>query len=234
MAYFIFNGIDSRDNKVGVKALPPRVKPKERVDIIQVPGRNGFLSQSDGTYDSLSLIVECWLKKDADVHEVSNWLKGSGKLVLSDDLDKEYDVYIVNAIPFERVFRHWKNFVIQFEAQPFAKGTVTEEITITAPDTSEEATVGGNMHTKPVITINGTGDFTITVNDTSIALTGVDEAIVIDNEMMNCTENGGTVNANSKMTGNFVELVPGENTISITVDDGAFTELKFEYQETWI
>jgi phage-related protein len=51
---------------------------------------------------------------------------------------------------------------------------------------------------------------------------------------MNTTETNGTVNANVKMQGNFLNLKAGANTISIAVNSGSFTTLKFDYYEKWL
>jgi len=233
-AYFIWNGINSQDKGVIVKKLPPKVKPVERREKITVPGRSGFFTQTDGAYEFMSLSVECFLKKDADLFDVANWLKGEGTLILSDNSDKQYDAYIINSISFERVFKYWRNFIIQFDAQPFAKSTTISNANILYPTLTTNKTVGGNVNTLPVVTLTGTGTFTITVNVRSFQLVGVTTSIKVDSGLMNCTEANGTVNANSKMIGDFPYLGPGGNTISIAVNSGSFTELKFEYRETWI
>lgn len=234
MAYFIWNGIDSRTKNIGVKTLPARIKPKSRTELIQIAGRNGFFTQDDPNYDSFSLSFECWLKANGDVYDVINWLKGSGSLIFSDDLNKQYDAVIVNAIPLDRVLKLWRNFVIQFEVQPIMKGTTLKTFTITSPALTASPTLGGNFATAPIITLTGTGNFTITMNGASIILTGVSTAIKIDNDLMNVTESNGTVNANAKMQGNFLSLNSGANSVSIAVNSGSFTTMKVDYYEKWL
>jgi phage-related protein len=234
VAYFIWNGIDSRTKNIGVKTLPARIKPKSRTELIQLVGRNGFFTQDDQTYDSFSLSFECWLKKNGDVYDVINWLKGSGTLIFSDDLNKQYDAVIINAIPLERVLKLWRNFVVQFEVQPIMKGTTLKTFTITSPTLTASPTIGGNFATAPIITLTGTGNFTITINGASIILTGVSTAIKIDNDLMNTTESNGTINANAKMQGNFLNLNSGANSVSIAVNSGSFTTMKVDYYEKWL
>ena len=48
LPYFIFNGIDSRINKVVVNEYPSQTKPKAKVKELVVPGRGGALNISDG------------------------------------------------------------------------------------------------------------------------------------------------------------------------------------------
>lgn len=234
MAYFIWNGIDSRSKNIGLKTLPPRTKPAERIELISVPGRSGFLTQKENAFDSMTLSVECWLKKDSNVYDVINWLQGAGTLIFSDDLTKQYEAVIVNAIPFDKVLKFWKSFVIQFEVQPFNKGVSKQSVTITSPTLNTTKTVNGNVETEPIITLNGTGNFNITVNAKTFILTNVSGAIVVDSSLFNCTEANGTVNANGKLSGDFPVLVPGNNTISIQVVNGSFTTLLIEYYEKYL
>ena len=57
--YFIYNGINSRDMGISILKLPPRIKPERRGEIINVPGRNGFLFESDDAYNNKTLEIEC-------------------------------------------------------------------------------------------------------------------------------------------------------------------------------
>ena len=50
MAYFIYNGKDSRDMGVILESLPPITRPKRRMETLTIPGRNGTLCIDEGTY----------------------------------------------------------------------------------------------------------------------------------------------------------------------------------------
>lgn len=228
MAYFIWKGINSKDKGVVVKKLPPHTKPTERIEKITIPGRGGFLIQSENCYDVEPIIIECGLKKDANLYDVADWLRGTDKLILSDDETKFYDATIINSIPFEQIFKYWRDFIIQFDVQPFVKSVTKKTKTITTSTSTE--TVLGTHEAIPIITVNGNGNFTITINGKTFNLTNVVGKIKIDSEMMNCTETNGTVNANNKMSGDFPILKSGLNNITIT---GAFTNIVIEYYDRW-
>lgn len=228
MAYFIWKGINSKDKGVVVKKLPPHTKPTERIEKITIPGRGGFLIQSENCYDVEPVIIECGLKKDANLYDVANWLRGTDKLILSDDETKFYDASIISSIPFEQIFKYWRNFIIQFDIQPFVKSVDKSTITIT--ELENAITILGTYDSIPVITINGNGDFTITINNKTFNLTNVVDSIKIDSEMMNCTEDNGMINANNKMSGDFPIFKSGINNIDII---GTFTSIVIEYYDRW-
>jgi phage-related protein len=228
MAYFIWKNEDSRNMGIVVKKLPPHIKPSERIEKITIPSRSGYLIQSENAYDAEQIKIECGLKKDADLYEVANWLRGTDKLILSDDTTKFYDATIINSIPFDIVFKYWRDFIIVFDPQPFLKSVnkITEVITTA----SSEIEVLGTHETTPIITINGSGDYTITINNKTFNLDNVDNQIVIDSEMMNCTEDSGATNANNKMSGNFPILISGTNDIDVV---GTFSSIVIEYYDRW-
>jgi phage-related protein len=228
MSHFIWKDISSKDKGIVVKKLSPHTKPTERVEKITIPGRSGFLIQSDGSYETDPITIECGLKKDADLYDVANWLRGSGKLILSDDETKFYDAVIINSIPFEQIFKYWRNFIIQFDIQPFVKSVTKSSETITT--VTATINVDGSYEATPIITVNGSGNFTITINNKTFNLANVVDQIKIDSEMMNCTETNGTVNANNKMSGDFPILASGENNIDIV---GTFTSVVIEYYDRW-
>lgn len=234
MAYFIWNSTDNRTKNIILNKFPDRNKASKRVEKITVPGRNGFLTQSDGTYEPVTLSVECTLKAGANIDDVVNWLDGTGMLTFSDDLNKEYEATIINAIPLTTVLKRYRSFIITFDCQPFLKGKTLNTVTITSPTLTASKTVAGNRSINPIMTLTGTGSFDITVNSKIIHLVNVETSIVLDSEMMNATESSGTVNANSKMSGDFPILKSGANTISIAVVSGSFTTLVTTYYDRYL
>ena len=84
-AYFIYNGINSKDMGVILKELPPIIKPKRRMEIIQVPGRNGTLHIDENCYEPISISLECTLKSNIDARSITNWLTNFGTITFSDE-----------------------------------------------------------------------------------------------------------------------------------------------------
>ena len=234
MAHFTWKNINSRDMGIVVKKLPSHTKPAERLEKIAIPGRNGYLTLSEDVYEASSFSIECGLKRDANLYEVANWLRGSGTLILSDDEGKYYEAQMANSIPFDIVFKYWRDFIINFEAQPFIKSVAKKTVTLKPIELSKIEVVEGTYNSQPLITVNGTGSFKITINSNNFILTNVVGTITIDSEMLNCTENNGTKNANNKLNCNdFPVLNSGSNNISIVVTSGTFTTAKIEYEDRW-
>ncbi len=206
MAYFIFNNINSKDMGIIVKKTPARTVPAEKKELIQVIGRNGYLTYSEDAYAPITISIECTLKPTADIDNVISWLLGRGKLILSDIPDRYYEVEIVNNIPFEKVFKIWRNFIIQFESQPLAKSNEEEEIDISSGTNIITLNCTANVY--PVIEIIGSGEFRILVNNEIINLNGITTNVKIDNELMNVTSIDGLINLNNKLNGNFIKLIP--------------------------
>ena len=170
MAYFIYNNIDSRIMGVILKALPPITRPNRRTEQIIIPGRNGTLTVDEGTYDSIPISLECYLKKGYDPRKITSWLEPSGTISFSDELDKFYNARIVNSIPLTRVFKITRNFILQLELQPFAysKETFVRRYTsgVAYSFYIDEATA--DMY--PYIKLVGSGEIELTINNTTMKI----------------------------------------------------------------
>ena len=57
--YFIFKGKNSREMGISLLKLPPRIKPERRGELITVPGRDGFLFESEDAFNGKTLEIEC-------------------------------------------------------------------------------------------------------------------------------------------------------------------------------
>ena len=57
--FFIYKGVNSREMGISILKLPPRIKPEHRGEMITVPGRDGFLFESDDAYNNKTLEIEC-------------------------------------------------------------------------------------------------------------------------------------------------------------------------------
>lgn len=84
----------------------------------------------------------------------------------------------------------------------------------------------GTFESEPVITIFGTGNITLYVNNQSIVLTSISNDITLDSETLNAYS--GSTSLNNKMNGEFPKFQVGENTINWT---GNIT--KIEVQPNW-
>lgn len=240
--FFIYKGIDSREMGISILKLPPRIKPERRGEIINVPGRDGFLFESDDAYNSKTLEIECTFlppedKKQEEIDklimEMLVWLDGSGELIFSDYLDYFYEATIINAIPVERLFKRYRRFIITFEVQPFSKKC---EWTILDKTTMEEEVVNVSTYynTPLIIELEANGNVEIHINNTIMHFNNLKSCIVIDGELFNVTDENG-VNMNNSMIGDFAIFKPGDNTISVVCDEtSSFSKLSIKYRSLWL
>jgi len=209
--YFIYNRISSKDMGILVNTLPPIIKVNRDINKIVIPGRDGFLTEDFGTYSSMVKSCECTLLDIAEVDKVLAWLDGSGDVIFSDQPDRKYKASIINQIPFERIMRQWHKFIVIFDCQPFPLSVENSEITLTVPSALINV---GTCTSKPIFKVYGTGTIDLDINGNVIHLTNVVGHVTIDSDLMDCYKD--TVLKNNDMSGDFPELVVGQNSISWT------------------
>ncbi len=240
--YFIYKNKNSRDMGISILKLPPRIKPERRGEMITVPGRDGFLFESEDAYNGKNIELECTFlppdnlsKSEIDelIMEMLVWLDGSGKMIFSDYPNYYYDATIINSIPIERLFKRYRRFLLSVELQPYSKSV--ESTTIEKLTSSEETiSVSTYYETPPKINLQATGNVEIHINNTIMHFNNLEVPIVIDSELMNVSDGNGA-NMNNHMVGDFPKLKPGENTISVLCESpSTFTKMTIEYRSLWL
>lgn len=213
-AWFKFKGIDSRQMGVIVTKMPATVRPKRRVESIEIAGRNGSLHTDEGTFDSYDRTMECALKRREKLDEVAAWLVGSGEMIFSTEPDKVYQVMISNQVSISQMMRMFQKFMVTMDTQPFkySVNAFNDVLELTTPTKIKGK---GTVYAEPIITVYGNGDITLTINGKDFPLYGMDGSITIDSEMMEVFK--GAENQNSKYGSvDFPRLEVEENTISWT------------------
>lgn len=240
--FFIYKGVNSREMGISILKLPPRIKPERRGEMITVPGRDGFLFESDNGYNGKTLEIECTFlppdnktKEEIDkmIMEILVWLDGNGDLIFSDYPDYYYEAKIINAIPIERLFKRYRRFIIAFEVQPFSKSVKSYVVN---KATTEEETISVETYYETPLKVNleATGNVEIHINGTIMHFDNLSVPIVIDGELMNVSDGNGN-NLNSLMTGDYPKLKPGNNVISVLCEESStFTNMEIEYRSFWL
>ena len=206
-----------------MERCPAKISPKRRDETFTVPGRHGNLTTTDGAFESYIRSTEFIVKDKKKIDEICAHFKGSGWLIFSSKPDRKYKARVANQIEFSHVIRHFKRFVVEFEVQPFGYDVFEQTITKTAPFSLFNI---GTVDSEPIITIFGTGNITLYVNNQSISLKEIAGSITIDSEMQNAYN--GAASMNNKMSGEFPILSLGENHITWL---GNVTKL--EIQPNW-
>ena len=241
--YFKFKGINSKDLQLTITRLPQRIIPELRGEKIIIPGKNGFLFESENAYNSKILEIECTFNApqnfskdeiDALIMQIPTWLNGKGQLILSDYPDYFYEAKVINAIGIDRLFKRYRRFLLEIDVQPFSESIEEKVITKT---TSEEEIINIETYfdTYPVIEVTGNGNFSITVNNETLHFKDILNKITIDSKLLIATENDGLNNASNKLYGKYPILKPGENIISsLTKNESTIQKIEIKYRGTWI
>jgi len=220
MLSFIFNGKDSFQNfGIYIEKRPNLPSPKRRVSYIEVPGRDSALRRDEGTYEDITLSVECSLIGDpySKISSIKSWLLNSGEsdLIFSYQPERKYIAQVVNSIDFEVVLKITSHFVILFNCQPFQYAVDNTPIIATANTTM---TNPGTANALPIIKVNGTGAGALIVNEKAVSFSDIDESVILNSEIQETYKDTGSelINKNGTKTGDFPMLLPGENTISFS------------------
>lgn len=191
---------------------------------LTIPGRDGVLMTSNHRFKSFEQEFELiFLGTNKEI-------KANVERFARDILAEQYrmlDIMLTSDTGF--IYRGYlsgegvqiKNSVsettskVTFVMQPYKymqEGLRT--ITLTS---GRKLTNPGTMPSKPRLIINGSG----TVRINNLTLKNIDRGLIIDSEMQTCTNLNETQNQFNKMYGKFIELPPGDNTI--TWDNNSFT-----------
>lgn len=231
--YFIFKGIKSTDMGIVIGEYTPIQHANKRTKEITIDGLDGSYTQDLGAYDTYTITLECaisTLSKNAkSINEVLTWLKGSGKLILSIDPDKCYEAKITNAIPIEDVIWVFNDFTLKFTVQPFRKAVNEFNNIIKTSAKNFILKNKGDYESKPIITIKGNGDITLTVNDEAFILQDVSEYVTINSEIYEVYKGAESANTLYKSE-NFPKFKTETNTISVS---GNVTEIEINPNWRW-
>lgn len=226
-----FNNKNSFDDfGLIIERRPIVPAPKRRINQIQVLGRNGSLTEDEGTYEDMEIPVNFAFVDKDNVYEkarlVKDWLVGSGDLVISDDTGYIYKVKFVRTTDIDRFMIIVGRFTATFVCEPFAYSTTQEIISITTPTTIFNP---GTYKSEPYIKVTGTGNITLTINGDVVILTAVDGYIELDSSIGECYKDNTPMN--NKMSGEFPTLQPGQNEISWT---GNVTSIDINPRWRWL
>ncbi len=230
--YFVFNGINSLDMGVVMLKAPPIIKPEKRVKEIKIEGRNGVLHEDTGVYENYTKEIECILLDKNRINEVCAWLNGYGEVIFSSEKDFVYRAFIKNQIPINNILLNINDFLIQFDVYPLKYSVnKTDDFLVITEDT--EIYNKGTEKSEPVITVYGSGDITLFVNDNEYVLEGIEDYITIDSSNMEVYKDSVELNSqnNKYKSRDFPVFNIGFNSISFS---GNVSKIEIEPEWRWI
>jgi phage-related protein len=221
----LWNNTDFRNMGIIVEETPKISKGKKNIDVYTIPGRSGFLSVDNGTYESFNVSVSCHFNENADFDKIKEFLDGYG--TLSFDGKREYTAIIQNSISFEKVLM-FKKFIVQFLVNPICEDIESTEYIVTSnSDSFEIDNATSTMY--PTIEITGQGDISVSINNSTFNLYDIDGLYILNCKEKIITSN--SINASNKMQYDFPSLIPGLNQINYV---GNISEFKIIYKKAYM
>ena len=238
-SYFIWKGIDCRSMGVILQGPVPIIRPEERVNHIEIPGRSGDLTEIEGEsdeekiYNSYIQTVTIEVNGGYRVREIYNWLKGSGYVTFHGEPDRQQLARVIGAITLNKHSRNldWWVGEVQFYCQPLKQLLTEGAVQITSSGSAVMNT--GDEWARPKITATASGtSMTITANGKTLTITGLTsgQQYIIDSEIMEVTNANRTALLTKDSVGNFPKLKPGSNTIT----GSGWSKLVFERRERFL
>ena len=221
-SFFIWKNKDCR--AMGVKLSGPVaiVRPEERVEHVQIPGRSGDLTELEGAevYNSYIQTATILVHGGYRVREIYNWLKGAGYVTFSGEPDRRQKARVIGAITLNKHSYNldWWTGEVQFYCQPLKEKLQEETVTVTSSGTSVRN--AGDVTAKPMIRMTASSTSAIiNAGENALVFTGITSGHVylIDSEtceVSDITTPSTPVNCTSKTYGSFPELKTGANSIT--------------------
>lgn len=218
-SYFIWNNIDCRSMGIIMRGPAAIVRPEERVQHVEIPGRSGDLTELEGEniYNSYIQTVSFSVRGGYRVREVYKWLRGSGFVTFSGEPDRKQEARIIGAITLNKVSRNLDNWAgdVQFYCQPLKQLLTDSPVQITSSGSAVQNT--GDVESRPRIKATASGtSMVITAGGNSLAIINLTSGqdYYIDSEIMEIYNSDRSALLTKNSLGDFPTLQPGSNTIT--------------------
>ena len=230
--YVIINGVNS-NTKTGlaIKELPPISKPAIRTNTETIDGRDGDLVTRLG-YSAYDKAMEIGLFGTYDIDSINTFFNQSGTITFSNETDKYYRFEILNQIDYNQLIK-FRTATVVFHCQHFKYEVGETAITLSSGNNTVKNK--GNIYSKPIITINGSGTVSISLNGNQIFSIDMSDnsKIVIDTENLEAYDPDSNVLLNRIVTGDYddFKLESGNNTINLS---GTITSASISNYSRWL
>lgn len=229
--YFEWNGVRSDTKGIRLQEMPHIIRPQERVEHVTLPGRTGELTLTEGAdiYESYIQTIPLIIDNAADVAAAEAWLRGDGYVTFSCQPTLKQRARVINSVDFHKHSRNsnWWVATVQFYCFPLKEPKTAMAQEVTSSGTT--VTNNGSAVSRPKITIEGSGNITLSAGGKTLVLTGVSSGWVVDSEMEWVLENNAP--KPGVASGEFPVLNPGNNTMLFT---GSVTKLTIDKRERYL
>ena len=233
--YLIFNGVNTlTDLNLHIDELPIIGSFEESKDLIEVTGRDGFLTHNYNSRKYQTIDIKISARNTDNINQIKKLFSGSGKLILSNNEERYYQATVINKIDFERLLMYYNEFVVTFAIQPFSYELTNNEVNIIATQQFNNPT---NASCQPIIKIykrNGTnGAGNVYIGNETIQIKAIDEYVELDFTLQEAytVKDGVVKSCNSNVLCDYDEIEPGDTRISF---DGNISKLVILPNFRWL
>ena len=234
-SYFIWKDMDCRSMGVQLQGPVAIVRPEERVEHVEIPGRSGDLTELEGEdiFNSYIQTATILVKGGFRVREIYKWLRGAGYVTFSGEPDRKQAARIIGAVTLNKHSYNldWWVGEVQFYCQPLKELLIDSAALITASGST--IMNAGDVKSRPRITATASGaSMSVTAGGNTLTVTGLtsEQTYIIDSDIMEVTDSAGTTILTQNSTGDFPMLEPGVNTIT----GSGWSQLEIERRERFL
>ena len=221
-SYFIWNGRDCRSLGIKLSGPVPIVRPEERVQHVEIPGRDGDFTEleeleGEDIFNSYIQTATIMVPGGYRVREIYNWLKGAGYVTFHGEPDRRQKARIIGAITLNKHSRNldWWVGEVQFYCQPLKEALTEEKQTVT--DVNQTVMNTGDKIARPLLKVTcNAASCTVTIGGKSITMTDLTSGTKfwLDCDAMIATNEAKTADWTAWTVGDFPQLLPGRNAVS--------------------
>lgn len=221
-----FAGISSDAVNVVVERYPARPVPSRRYQVTQIPGRSGDLLFSEGSFANVTQEYEIYVREASgstfqnSCRLAAEWLLlpvGYQRLEDSYDPDTFRLGYFVAPKDISNTLNQLGRATISFGCKPW-RYLYSGEVVKTVSASPDSITNPAGFDALPKIVVHGSGAGVLGIGDYTVAISAIDDGMVIDCETMN-TYNGAQ-NRNNLITLSptfeYPRLTPGATMITFS------------------
>ena len=232
--YIILNGTSSQTIPgLLIQNLPPISKPRQRVEIEEIDGRDGDIVTYLG-YGSYDKEFKIGLYGSYNVDEIISYFNSEGTVIFSNEEDKYYNYQIIEQIDFDKLLRY-KEATVKMHVQPFKCSAEDNQKVFSVDSTTTSISIrnSGNIYSRPVLTITGSGSIDLYLNDIQLFVINMESytSITIDTNNMNAYNGNTLLNRNVAGSYDNFKLNVGNNIISWS---GTITQIEIDNYSRWI
>lgn len=244
MAWFSFKGkrCDSDEVFCILEKLPLDMRSEKITQVIEMPTGEPIIYEPGG-YKTQMITLNIGIKDISmnHIHNINNWLTGSGKLVFSNSPDRHYLAVCYNALSGTRMVEQLGRMPVQFTLMPFARENDPEFVELSINEShlawinDSSSETGGTAPMQPTIKLYGNGDLSLYhfPSGVSVTIRNVDTFCIIDVPSCRVFDKNNNVILD-RTEGNIDEIInPAGNGCQTSFSDNV-TKLEVKYNRRWL